>query len=189
MSITQVTTTGIAANAVTATQIAANAVTATQIADGAVGSTEIADNAVTAAKIAAEAVTGTQIAANAVGITQIANFAVTSDKMGSGSVSIQHASNAGQSFIQIFLPPGTWFVEFYYTTHVFGLNSAMSMLIEGILVQTSTVVGDYQGTFYVPMFGGTYVTGNRSITCSIQGALADPNPSVQRCMVKATRIY
>lgn len=135
------------------------------------------------------AVTATQIAAGAVTTDKVAAGAVTSDKMGSGSVSILHGSNAGQSSIQIFLPAGTWFVEFYYTTHIFSSNTIMSMYIEDLVVQTSTNIGDYQGTFYVPMFGGTYVTGNRNITCSIQGAVANPNSSVQRCMVKATRIY
>ena len=189
MSITQVTTDGISDDALTAAKIAAGAVGTTEIADDAVTSAKIAAGAVGTTEIADNAVTATQIAANSVGIAQIANFAVTSDKMGSGSVSILQASNAGTNVIQLALGSGTWFVEFYYTTHAFGLTNVMSMVIEGVVVQTVPAIGDYQGTFYVPMFGANYVSGNRTITCYIDSPIANPNASVQRCMVKATRVY
>ena len=169
MSQTQIQTPAITNGSVTTVKLANDAVTAGKIATGAVGTTEIANNAVTTGKIA----TG----------------AISFDKMGTGSVSILHESNAGTNTIQINLGLGTWFVEFYYTTHVFALNRIMNMYIDNLSVQTVPILGDYQGTFYVPMFGAHYVTGNRTITCFIDGALADPNSSVQRCMVKATRIY
>ena len=159
------------------------------ITNDAVGTTEIANDAVTAAKIATGAVGTTKIASEAVGTTEIANEAVTSDKMGLGSVYILHAANAGESSITLALGSGNYFVEFYYTTHLsFAQN--FTMVIDGTNVQTSSAFGDYQGTFYVPMFGAkNNVSGNRTITCSITNGIGFPNATVQRCMVKATRIY
>jgi fibronectin-binding autotransporter adhesin len=161
------------------TTLSNDAVTNLKIADNAVSSRTIADNAVTAAKIKNKEV----------GTDELADSAVTAAKMGSGSVSILHTSNVGSSSINLTLDSGTWFVEFYYTTHVFELNSAMSMRIDGTVVQTTPVLEDYQGTYYVPMFGADYVTGSRTITCSISGAITEPDANVQRCMVKATRVY
>jgi hypothetical protein len=189
MSITQVQTIGITNDAVTATQIATGAVGTTEIADDAVNTAKIAAGAVGTTEIADDAVNTAKIAAGAVGATEIAASSIDYTKMGLGSVSIIQASNAGTNLITLPLGPGTWFVEFYYTTHVFGLNNTMSMVIEGVVVQTVPAIGDYQGTFYVPMFGANYVSGNRTITCYIDSPIANPNNTVQRCMVKATRVY
>lgn len=189
MSVTQVQTTTITNDAVTVDKIADNAVGTSQIADDAVTTAKIADNAIGTTEISANAVTATQIATGAVGTTEIANEAVTSDKMGLGSVYILHAANAGESSITLALGSGNYFVEFYYTTHLsFAQN--FTMVIDGTNVQTSSAFGDYQGTFYVPMFGAkNNVSGNRTITCSITNGIGFPNATVQRCMVKATRIY
>ena len=189
MSVTQVQTIGITNDAVTADKIATGAVGTTEIADDAVTTAKIADNAVGTTEIANDAVTAAKIATGAVGTTEIANAAVTADKMGSGSVSILHAANAGASSITLALGSGNYFVEFYYTTHLsFAQN--FTMVIDGTNVQTSSAFGDYDGTFYVPMFGAkSDVPGSRTITCSITNGLGFPNAGAQRCMVKATRVY
>jgi len=189
MSQTKVEAGAITNDAVGTTEIANDAVTAAKIANGAVGTTKIASEAVGTTEIANDAVTAAKIATGAVGTTEIANEAVTSDKMGLGSVYILHAANAGESSITLALGSGNYFVEFYYTTHLsFAQN--FTMVIDGTNVQTSSAFGDYQGTFYVPMFGAkNNVSGNRTITCSITNGIGFPNATVQRCMVKATRIY
>jgi len=105
-----------------------------------------------------------------------------------GNGTILHAANAGESSITLALGSGNYFVEFYYTTHLSdGINA--TMIIDGTNVQTSTAYS-YDGTYYLPMFGAkSDVSGSRTITCSITNGLGFPNATVQRCMVKATRIY
>jgi len=173
MSVTQVQTTG----------IENNAVTSAKIPNGAVGTTEIANDAVTAAKIAN----------GAVGTTEIANDAVTSDKMGSGSVSILHESNAGSNSINLTLDSGTWFVEFHYRTFVssiFNQFPPMDMVIDNTVVQTTPFAFQLFDFGYVPIFGATYVSGSRTINCYITNVPSQGEDlNLQRCMVKATRIY
>jgi len=83
MPLTQIKTSGVAADAVTAAKLADGAVVTASIVDDAVTAAKLASNAVVTASIVDDAVTAAKLASNAVVTASIADDAVTSAKVSS----------------------------------------------------------------------------------------------------------
>jgi len=86
MPLTQIKTSGVAADAVTAAKLADGAVVTASIVDDAVTAAKLASNAVVTASIVDDAVTAAKLASNAVVTASIVDDAVTAAKLASNAV-------------------------------------------------------------------------------------------------------
>jgi microcystin-dependent protein len=100
------------------------------------------------------------------------------------------SQNSGSTSINLLLPAGQWVVTATFSNHEAEFP-AQTLIIDGVVVQTSPNIGDPPGTSYRPMMGMHQVnagTSGRTITCSVTGVTDFGNINARRFVVRADRL-
>jgi hypothetical protein len=133
------------------------------VADGGTGASSITANSVVLGN-GTSALSGNLVAPSTSGNLLTSNGTTWTSAFPTLFVS----SNVAAKTTTLTLAAGTWLVQAHYRDYNDALP-ATSLIIDGVTVDSIPSRGDPSGTDYIPLFGLTTVSGNRTITISVSG--------------------